>query len=86
MSFHVFARDIPNRQQHAMTFVITRAVLMRLPKVTKSDRSVDRGNDFRKANVLRRARKDVSAADTSLGLNEASTLERQQDLLEIRLG
>lgn len=86
MSFHVFACDIPNRQQYTMPLVITRAILMRLPEVAKCDRAVDRSDDFGKANVLRRAGQNVSATDSTFGLYEAGALECQQDLLEIRLG
>lgn len=83
---HVFSRHIPYRQQYAMTFVVAGPVLMGLTKIAKGDRTVDCRDNFGKTDVVRGASQHVSAADTTLGLDETGAFERQQDLLKVRLG
>jgi hypothetical protein len=53
MVAHVMSRNIPNSEQDALSFVITRAVLMGLSKVTKGDRTVDGRNNVGQANIAR---------------------------------
>ena len=73
-------------RQHALPLVVARAVLVGLAEIAERDRSVDRRDDLRQPDLGRRSIQDVATADTALGPHEAGALERQQDLLEVRLG
>ena len=48
---HVFARCLPDSEQHALTLVIARAVLMRLAEVAQGDRTIDGAEDFADTNL-----------------------------------
>jgi hypothetical protein len=53
MVAHVVSRNIPNSKQDALSFVIARAILVRLSKIAKSDWSVNGRNNVRQSNVAR---------------------------------
>jgi len=66
--------------------VVAGAVLVRLAEVTGDDGAVDGADDLRQRDLARRPGQDVAAADAALRPHEAGALEREQDLLEVRLG
>lgn len=80
------ADRVPDCEQDALAFVVTGTVLMRLTEITESDGAVDRSNDHPDRDLGWIASHDIAAADTALGPNQASALERKQDLLEVGLG
>jgi hypothetical protein len=83
---HVVAGDLPHGEQHALSFMVTRAVLMRCAEIAEGDRAVDRRHNFRQPDLLRRSSEYVTPTDTALGAHEPGALQRQQNLLEVRLG
>jgi hypothetical protein len=66
MVSHVVSRNIPNSEQDTLPFVVTRAVLVGLSKVTKGDGSVDGRNNVGQANVAWRFSQDVAASNSAL--------------------
>jgi hypothetical protein len=86
MGAHVVADLAPYGEQHTLTFVVARAVLVGVAEVASLDWSVDGSNDLRQADLVGRAGKQISAANASLGLDEPCTFEREQDLFQIWLG
>ena len=76
---------VPDAEQHALTLVVTGAVLVRLAEVAERDRAVDGRHDVGEQDLLGRTRQDVAAADAALRADETGALEGEQDLLEIRL-
>ena len=83
---HLLAGRLPDRQQHALALVVAGAVLVRLAEVAEADRAVDRGEDLAEADLRRAAGEHVAAADAALRPHQPGALQRQQDLLEVRLG
>ncbi len=77
---------VPDRQQHALALVVAGAVLVGLAEVAERDRAVDGRHDLRQPDLLRRAGEHVAAADAALGAHQPGALQRQQDLLQVRLG
>jgi hypothetical protein len=77
---HVFTRDIPDRQQNAMSFMITRPVLMRLAKVSKRDWAIGCSNDFGKQNLFWGTGQNVATTNASFGFHKPSALEYEQNL------
>ena len=49
---HVLAGRVPDGEQHALTLVVARAVLVRLAEVAERDRPVDRRQDLGEADVV----------------------------------
>lgn len=82
---HVFTGCLPDGQQHALALMVTRAILVGLTEVAKTDRPVDRTENLADSDFDGRAGKHVAAPDATLRSNETRTLQRQQNLLEIRL-
>lgn len=80
------ADRVPDGEQHALSLVVARTILMRLAEIAESDRAVDCSNDHPDRDLGRVASHDVPAADAALGSHQPGPFERQQDLLEIRLG
>ena len=80
------ADRVPDRQQDALSLVIARTILMRLAEIAESDRAVDCSNDHPDRDLGRVASHHVAAADTTFGSNQTRPFERQQDLLQVRLG
>lgn len=83
---HVLAGLLPDSQKHALALVVARTVLVRLSEVAQRDGSIDGRDDFRESDLVWRPTEDVPATYTTLGANEAGTLEGEEDLLEVRLG
>jgi hypothetical protein len=75
----------PHRQEHALPLVVAGAASVGLPEITHHDRAVDSGNDLAQGELLRRSGQYVTSTDAPLGTHEASSLEREQYLLEIGL-
>ena len=86
MLAHVLAHVGPHRQEHALALVVAGAVLVGLAEVADRDRSVDRADDLAEGDGPRLASEHVAAAHAPLGPDEAGTLQREEDLLEVRLG
>ena len=82
---HVFAGCFPDRKQHALAFVVARTVLVRLAEVAEGDRSVDCAQNLADANLLSGAGEHIATADTALRSYQSGALQREQDLLEVRL-
>lgn len=82
---HVLARDVPDGEQHAVTLVVACAVLVRLTEVPERDWSVNSRNDLGEPDVARVAGQHVTAADTALRPHQTRALQREEDLLKIRL-
>ena len=83
---HVFTGLFPDRQQDALTLVITRSVGMRLAEVAQSDRTVDGRDDLRESDLVRRTSQGVPAPDTTFGTHQSGSFQSQEDLLEVGLG
>lgn len=81
----MFTRCLPDGQQHALALMVTCAILMGLAEVAKTDWPVDCTENLADADFDGWAGEHVAAPDTTLRSNETSTLQRQQNLLEIRL-
>ena len=67
MVTHVLTGLFPDRQQDALSLVITGPVGMRFAEVAEGDRTVDGRDDLGQTNVVRRTGQGVPAADTTLG-------------------
>ena len=76
----------PDREQHALAFVVAAAVGVRLAEVAGDDRTVDGADDLAEQDLRGFARQDVAAADATLGTHDACALQCEQDLLEVGLG
>ena len=76
----------PDGQQDALALVVAGAVRVGLSEVAGGDGAVDGGHDLGQGDLLGRAGQHVSAADASLGADEAGALQGQEDLLEVGLG
>ena len=85
MLAHVFARDVPDGEQDAVSFVIACAVLVRLTKITKRDWAVGCRDDLRKQDVLCWSSEHVTATDAALRFHESGALEDEENLFEVRL-
>lgn len=59
---------------------------MRFAEVSDGDRTIDRGDDLGQLDIGGLAGECVTAADTALGTDEAGSLQREKNLLEIGLG
>lgn len=86
MLAHVFACQVPNCEQHALSFVIARAVGMRFTKITKGDRTINCGHNFGQPDLAGWSCKHVAATHAAFALHEARALQGEQDLLQIWLG
>jgi hypothetical protein len=62
---HVLAGNIPNSEQHAVTFMIARTILVWLTKITERDWAVGCRNDFREQDLFSRASQNISTANTA---------------------
>ena len=70
------ADRVPDCEQYALTFVVAGTVLMGLAEIAESDWAVDCSNDHPDRDLGRIASHDITAADTALGPDQASALER----------
>jgi len=85
MRAHVFTDVGPHRQQDALPLVIAGTVLVRDPKVTGDNRSVDRRHNFGQSEGFGGTIQDVATTHTALGTHQPGRLEGQKDLLEVGL-
>ena len=85
MVAHVLANVGPDRQQHALAFVVASAVLVRLTEVPDHDRAVYGADDLAERYLLGHAREDVTTADAAFRADQPGTFERKQDLFQVRL-
>ena len=83
---HVISCLVPDAEQDALSLVVARAILVRLAEVAERDRTVDGRHDLGETDVGGVASEDVAAPDTAFGLDESGAFEREQNLLEVRLG
>ena len=83
---HVISDVGPDAEEHALTLVIARAVLVGLTEVARHDWSIDRRHDLGECDAFSRSRQYVAAADAALGAHETDALQTQEDLFEVRLG
>jgi len=86
MVLHVVSDVGPHREENALSLVVAGSILVRLTEITRHNGSVDGRHDFRESDLVHRTGEDVPSANATLGADQSSSLERQQDLLEIRLG
>ena len=85
MCSHMVAHICPYREQRALSFVIASATDMGLAEIPDHDRTVHGGDDLAQREPVGRPGQDVTPAHTPFGPDEASALQREQDLLEVRL-
>jgi len=83
---HVGADVGPHAEEHALALVVARPVLMGLAEIARRDGPVDGAHDRAERDLGRVAGQHVAAADASLGADQTSALEGEQDLLEVGLG
>jgi hypothetical protein len=83
---HVLARNVPDREKYTVSLVVTRAVLVRLSEVSQRDGSIGCRNNLRQQDVFGRSGKHVATTDTTLRLDESSSLEHEKNLFEVGLG
>ena len=86
MLTHVFAGNVPDREEDTVPFMVTRTVLMRLTEVAEGDRSIGCSDDVGESDLLGALGEHVAAADTALGLHEPGAFQDEEDLFEVRLG
>ena len=82
---HVLACRLPHCQEHALSLVVARAVLVRLSEISEDNWPVDSGDDLREANLIGWAAEYVSTADAPLRAHQTRALQGEQDLFEIWL-
>jgi hypothetical protein len=63
---HMFASNIPNCEQDAVTLVIASAILVWLAKVSKRDRAIGCRDNFGEQNLFSRTSQNVSTTNTTL--------------------
>jgi hypothetical protein len=68
-----------------MTFMVARAVLMRLTKVSERNWSVGSSNNLGEFDLVCRSGQHVATAYTSLGFNKSGAFKYEQDLFEVWL-
>jgi hypothetical protein len=85
MGAHVVAHVIPNGQKNTLALVVTRAIFVRLAKISKLNWPVYRTHDFGQGDVVWMFRQNVSTTDPSLGPHESGAFERKQDLFKVWL-
>ena len=76
----------PDRELHALPFMIARARGVGLAEISCGDGTVNRSNDLRESDIGCVLSGHVAATDTWLRTNEAGTFEGEQDLLKVWLG
>lgn len=86
VSAHVFAGDVPDCEQDAVTLVVAGTVLVWLTEVAEGDRSVCCRDDVREADLFGTLGEHVTTADATLGLHESGAFQDEEDLFEIGLG
>ena len=86
MLAHHFAGFFPDRQEHALAFVIAGAVLMRLAKIAERDRTVNCRQDLGQSDLGGWPCQNVATAHATLGTHEPGPLECEEDLFEVWLG
>ena len=82
---HVLAGCVPDGQQNALSFVAAGAVLVRLSEIANRDRPVNGGDDLGQLDVFGILCENVTTTDATLRSNESRALQREKDLLEVRL-
>lgn len=82
---HVLTDVGPHGEQDALALVVARAVGVGLPEVADGDGAVDGRDDVAERDRRWVSGEHVPAADAPLGADEASALQREEDLLEVRL-
>jgi hypothetical protein len=85
MVSHVVSCNIPNGEQDALSFVIARAILMGLAKVTKSDGAVYGRNNVRQTNIAWSFSQYVAATNAALRTHKSGAFQSEKDLFEIGL-
>lgn len=83
---HASAGIAPDREQHALPFMIARGVGVGLAEISCGDGTVNRSNDLRESDIGCLPSEHVAATDTPLRTNEAGTFEGEKELLEAWLG
>jgi len=76
----------PQRQEHALAFVVACAIRMGLAEIPGSDGAIDRGDDLGHRDVFGISGQDVATTDATLGAHDARALEGQENLLQVGLG
>ena len=76
----------PDGEQDALALVVAGTVGVGLTEVAGGDGAVDRRDDLGQGYLVGGAGQDVTAPDAPLGADETRPLQREQDLLEVRLG
>jgi hypothetical protein len=61
----MFASDIPNCEQDAVTFMIASAILVGLAKVSKRDRAISCSDNFGEQDLLSGTSQNISATNTT---------------------
>jgi len=83
---HVISDVRPDREEHALALVVTRAVAVRLTKVARDNGTIDRRHDLRQRYGFSAAREHVAPTNTTFGAYEPDPLQTEQNLLEVGLG
>jgi RluA family pseudouridine synthase len=83
---HVLTHHVPDGQQDALALVVAGAVLVRLAEVAERDGSVHGAHDVGQADLRRRSGEDVAPTHAALGAHQTGALQREEDLLQVRLG
>ena len=85
MLSHVLACEVPDGQQHALSFVVAGTILVRLAEIAERDRSINCGDDLGEANLICGSRKYVSTTHAALALDQPRTFKCKENLLQIGL-
>ncbi len=83
---HVRAYLGPDREKDALAFVVARSVLVRRAEISQGDRAVDSAHDRPEGDLPGRPGEHVTTADAPLRPDEAGSFQREENLLEVRLG
>ena len=82
---HLLAGRLPDGEEYALAFVVARAVLVRFAEVAEADGAIDGAEDLADANLCSGPSQHVATAHSALGAHETGTLQREEDLLQVRL-
>ena len=82
----MFTDVIPNGEKDTLSFVVTRAVGMRLTKVSRHDRTIDGADNVRQADLLGGMGQDIAASHPTFRSHQTCAFEGEENLFEVWLG
>ncbi len=75
----------PHREEDALAFVVTGAVLVGFAEISQRDRTIDGRHDLTEGDLVRSAGEGVATPHAALGMHDARPLQGEEDLFEVGL-